>query len=84
MKDENARLWNIKPEPVKEYELRVAVHECEGIRTADVEGTSDIFVRAWLNGAPDEKLETDTHWRCTTGEPSFNYRLLFKLKAPNA
>jgi len=28
----------------------------------DVEGTSDIFVRAWIEDK--NKKETDTHWRC--------------------
>ena len=62
--------------------MRVAVYEASGIKTADVEGTSDVFVRAWLSGSPDEKRETDTHWRCTSGSPSFNYRLLFDIKSP--
>ena len=46
----------------------------------DAEGTSDVFVKAWINS---DKKETDTHWRCTTGEASFNYRLLFNFLAPN-
>ena len=28
----------------------------------DVEGKSDIFVRAWIEDK--NKKETDTHWRC--------------------
>ena len=75
--------WDNSPEPTREYQLRVAVYEASGVKTADViEGTSDVFVKAWLSGSPDEKRETDTHWRCTTGNPSFNYRLLFDFKAP--
>jgi len=46
----------------------------------DIEGTSDVFVKAWIN--ENDKKETDTHWRCTTGDASFNYRLLFDFKSP--
>jgi hypothetical protein len=28
----------------------------------DVEGTSDVYIKAWIN--ENEKKETDTHWRC--------------------
>lgn len=49
---------------------------------ADMEGTSDVFVRTWLSGEPQDRRETDTHWRCTDGNPSFNYRLLFDVEAP--
>ena len=49
---------------------------------SDFEGTSDVFVRAWLSGDADNIKETDTHWRCSDGSPSFNYRLLFDVQAP--
>jgi hypothetical protein len=42
----------------------------------DVEGTSDVFIKAFLDS--EDKYETDTHYRCTTGAASFNYRLLIK------
>lgn len=41
---------------------------------------NDIFIKAWMN--EKDKKETDTHWRCSTGEGSFNYRLLYNIKAP--
>jgi len=47
----------------------------------DAEGTSDVFVKAWIDEA--HVKETDTHWRCSTGEASFNYRLLFDLTSPS-
>lgn len=47
----------------------------------DVEGTSDIFVKAWIDEKNPE--ETDTHWRCRTGSASFNWRMLFNIKAPS-
>jgi hypothetical protein len=54
--------------------------DTENVPMMDVEGTSDVFVKARMNGI---KKETDTHWRCTTGEASFNYRLLFNINAPD-
>jgi len=27
-------------------------------------------------------METDTHWRCTNGKASFNYRMLHQVKMP--
>lgn len=47
----------------------------------DNEGTSDVFVKAWIN--EKDKKETDTHWRCTNGEASFNYRMLFDFQSPS-
>lgn len=46
----------------------------------DIEGTSDVFVRAFID---DKSAKTtDTHYRCKTGKPSFNYRLLFDVELP--
>jgi hypothetical protein len=46
----------------------------------DAEGTSDVFVKAWID--ENDKKETDTHWRCSNGSASFNSRLLFDFKSP--
>jgi hypothetical protein len=46
----------------------------------DAEGTSDVFVKVFYGGG--DPKETDTHWRCTTGTASFNYRILFDFEAP--
>lgn len=46
----------------------------------DAEGTSDVFIKAYIDS--DDKYETDTHYRCTTGAASFNYRLLMKTRCP--
>jgi len=43
---------DIAPEPVKDYEVRVVVWKTKEIECMDWEGTSDIFMRAYLN--PDE------------------------------
>jgi hypothetical protein len=45
----------------------------------DLEGCSDIFCRAFFNS--DVDMQTDTHWRCSNGEGSFNYRLILPLKS---
>ena len=41
---------------------------------------SDAFVRCFFD--TKQAKETDTHYRCSTGQASFNYRLLFNMKAP--
>mmetsp|Transcript_28502 Transcript_28502/g.20591 ORF Transcript_28502/g.20591 Transcript_28502/m.20591 type:complete len:87 (-) Transcript_28502:502-762(-) len=46
----------------------------------DVEGTSDVFIKACFD--EEEVKETDTHWRCQNGKASFNYRILFDMKVP--
>ena len=53
--------------------------EAKNIPTEDVEGTIDVFVKAWMD--PANTRETDTHWR-SQGNASFNYRLLFDFKSP--
>jgi hypothetical protein len=37
-------------------------------------------VRAFFDS--NEAQETDTHYRCTTGKGSFNYRLIFGIQHP--
>ncbi len=46
----------------------------------DVEGTNDAFCKAFFD--PKIVKETDTHYRCGTGAASFNYRLVYNIKAP--
>ena len=50
---------------------------CKGVPNMDFEGTSDVFIKAFID--PTSKQATDTHYRCQTGNPSFNYRLLFDV-----
>jgi hypothetical protein len=47
----------------------------------DDEGTSDVYIRSFFDSRKDA-LETDTHYRCQTGNASFNYRLNFKMEVP--
>jgi Ca2+-dependent lipid-binding protein len=46
----------------------------------DIEETTDAYIRAFISD--DSVQETDTHYRCTTGNPNFNYRLKFNVKTP--
>ena len=47
----------------------------------DFEGTSDVYICAFFDSRKDA-LETDTHYRCQTGNASFNYRLVYKMEHP--
>jgi len=76
----DVNVWDITPRPSKEYEVRVVVWDTKDMIAADWEGTSDTFIRAFFD--TKNAKETDTHYRCTTGEASFNYRLLFPISAP--
>ena len=46
----------------------------------DTEGVSDIFIKAYIDDK--DKKETDCHYRAQNGKGSFNYRLVYNLKAP--
>jgi hypothetical protein len=72
--------WDITPEPVMEYEVRLVVWDTLDVICADVEGTSDVFIKAFIDDK--DKKETDTHFRCQNGKASFNYRLLYRINAP--
>ena len=56
-------------------EVRVCIYDTRDVKMMDVEGTSDVYCRAFFDS--NEAKETDTHYRCTNGKASFNYRLLF-------
>ena len=77
----NMEPWQIEPEPISELELRLVVWETEDMRMMDDEGTSDIYIVAFVD--PSKKQSTDTHIRCTTGNASFNWRIILPLSVPN-
>lgn len=77
----NDKVWNIEPEPVLDYQVRISVMGTKNVPLEDLEGTSDVFIKAYIDD--NDKKCTDTHYRCQTGEASFNYRLLFDVKAPS-
>lgn len=54
--------------------------DTKNVPNMDAEGTSDIFIKAYIDD--EDKRDTDIHYRCQSGEGSFNYRINFDLKAP--
>jgi hypothetical protein len=74
-------VWNIKPQPPEEFEVRVCIFNTSDVICTDVEGVSDVYCRAFFDSREDAK-ETDTHYRCGNGKASFNYRLLYRIKHP--
>ena len=77
----NMAPWQICPEPISKIELRLVIWETEGMRMADVEDTSDIYVTAYVD--QKKKQSTDTHFRCMTGNASFNWRVVLQLEVPS-
>jgi len=73
-------VWKINPEPITEYEVRFIVWETEDMEMMDVEDTSDIYVIGYID--QKERQKTDVHFRCQTGNASFNWRMLLPLKLP--
>jgi len=74
------KVWDISPEPIKDYQVRLSVYDTKDVPCEDFEGTSDVFVRCYVDD--DDKQDTDTHFRCSSGAASFNYRLHFNVKSP--
>ena len=72
--------WKIDPQPICELEVRFIVWETEEMELMDVEGTSDIYVIGYIDQKDMQK--TDIHFRCQTGNASFNWRMLLPLKIP--
>ena len=72
--------WSLAKEPTRQYQLRVCVYNTMNVPCEDIEGTSDVYITAYIEER--NKLKTDTHFRCQNGKASFNYRLLFDFDAP--
>lgn len=70
---------DISPEPKKDYEVRLIVWKTKDIEMMDFEGTSDVYVRSFLN--PDKDKTTDTHYRNQDGNASFNWRNNFAVQS---
>ena len=77
----NMEPWQITPEPKTEIEMRLIIWETEDMELRDDEGTSDVFITAYLD--PKDKQSTDVHYRCQNGTASFNWRMVYKLELPN-
>ena len=76
----NMTPWQIAPEPLSKVEIRLVVWETEEMRMMDAEDTSDIYVTAFVD--PKDKQSTDVHYRCQTGNASFNWRIVLPLDVP--
>ena len=72
--------WNIEPEPKNNLEMRLIIYETEGMENLDIEDTSDIYVLAYLDS--EKKFQTDVHYRCSTGQGSFNWRMKIPIEFP--
>jgi Ca2+-dependent lipid-binding protein len=73
-------VWELASEPEGEYEVRLCVKDCINIPSMDVEGTSDVYICAFIDD--DNVKTTDTHYRCMNGKPSWSFRMLFNVKTP--
>ena len=62
--------WDISKKPPEEFEVRVSVLNCKNVVEMDFEGTTDAFFRGFFD-TKEEVQETDTHFRCTDGNPDF-------------
>ncbi|TNV72912.1 hypothetical protein FGO68_gene3417 [Halteria grandinella] len=74
-------IWNITPKPPDYFEVRLVIYDTEDVVANDAEGCSDVYCRAFFDSKEDAK-ETDTHYRCSNGKASFNYRLLYTIAHP--
>lgn len=75
------KVWDIAPEPIKDYQIRLSVMDTKNVPVdGDYEGVSDVFVRCYVDDT--DKKDTDTHFRCSSGAASFNYRLMFDVQSP--
>jgi hypothetical protein len=72
--------WDIEPEPDQDLQVRISVYHCINLPNMDIEGTSDAYITVSIDD--ENETTTDTHWRCSDGKASFNYRLLNKVKYP--
>lgn len=73
--------YDISKRPLQELEVRVCVFDTLELKCMDDEGTSDAFFKVFFDSRESPK-ETDTHFRCSSGKASFNYRMLFDIKYP--
>ena len=54
--------------------------DCKNVPTMDIEGTTDLFIKVFIND--NDKKSTDCHYRCMSGNGSFNYRVLMDMDYP--
>eukprot|EP01012_Entosiphon_sulcatum_P020626 TRINITY_DN25537_c0_g1_i1.p1 TRINITY_DN25537_c0_g1~~TRINITY_DN25537_c0_g1_i1.p1 ORF type:complete len:731 (+),score=179.50 TRINITY_DN25537_c0_g1_i1:2-2194(+) len=75
---------DVTPPPPQEFELRVMVWNARDVELTEGsvggERMSDVYIRCWLDGMPDDTQETDVHYRCTDGNATFNWRMLYPVQ----
>jgi len=69
---------DITGEPDKEFEVRVVIWKTKDLKNKTWEGCTDAFFRLFFDSENDSS--TDTHWRCSDGKASFNWRILLNVK----
>ncbi|MCQ2817643.1 MAG: hypothetical protein MJ252_10295 [archaeon] len=79
-KEQRKKKWCIETEPKQKFVVEVDVWGTEEMETFDVEGTSDIYIYGFFD--PKKKQSTDVHYRCQSGNASFNWRMLFDYETP--
>lgn len=62
VKSSDCKEWDISEKPPEEFEVRVCIFNCKDVKIMDVEGTSDVYMRAFFDSKKDTQ-ETDTHYR---------------------
>lgn len=79
--EEMAPVWDIGLKPPETFEVRLCVFDGRDVTMLDSDGSADVYFRAFFDSNKDA-LETDTHFRCQNGKPSFNYRLVYQVEIP--
>lgn len=69
---------DIKLPPKTDLEMRLVIWQTREIPMMDIEETSDVYISAFVDSKNSQT--TDTHFRCTTGEASFNWRIVEKIQ----
>ena len=72
--------WPISKPKEVEAELRLIIWEATGLPMLDIEGTSDVYFSTFLES--EQTKLTDVHYRCQTGDASFNWRCIHKIVLP--
>ncbi|XP_063276821.1 LOW QUALITY PROTEIN: fer-1-like protein 5 [Prinia subflava] len=76
--------FNIDPRKAEGYELRCVVWRVRDTDLGDVnllgQRMSDIYVSGWLDGLPEQRQQTDIHYRSLDGSGAFNWRFVFPFE----
>lgn len=73
------RVYDLTPKPKYPVEVRICIHNCEGIPMDEAESAIDAFFKGIIG---KDNQETDCHYRNFDGKPDFQYRLIYKVQYP--